>query len=835
MVLRATARATVPFSTCLQCQFLLRRPRATTFWTRSTYTTQTTAPSATYPKSDPSSSSTIMVSADAEIKTAPRKHNPTRPHGFRRKSLKQRQKINSQDPSIPSNIVTILHHVTDLHPGDYRRFLKGPIGERRLSNLTRLHTALQNTENPEAMWEAYQEICKVRKDMMQLSEEVFRLLIIHFKEAANLNSKTTIPLNRMPSYEMWCARIVTVLNDERSVKDYLSRWDVSDLMSVLNRLGRHEESLQEFERLINSGVRYDPILLNHAVRAWGGLGQLEKAVNTIRDAKLKDGVKASDYTLGYLVQQYLLAGEKEKAVHFWQELTEDDSLESIDIVNGILRACVRVQESNFAQNIYDALPGLRIESNLESLNLMLSLAVADIQYSEERSEFLLAIQHKIAASDKQVFDKSMLSSILINFSKKGDAEGAILVHRLMIKHGFQPGIEEHNDILHCYARLQQSDKAIDWFQFMRRSGIQPNLSTYMLLMHSFTRQRMPRETEALFRQLLIDGISPNLVICNHLLLAYEQAKMNRRCLQLYKTMFHDRSIGLDQFSFSSMFNAVFHNDRALLEGGEGLGGQGSSVYDPEFLRKIGEPVHHSSSSNSVGQKSLSIGNEERQNISSHAPPTPPALQQYQYEYATSSTESLSARTLFRDMIIVGIRPSRSLYSNILRAFLAQDDFAGATVALRALVDHFVLRPTPKMNAIVVTWVCQELEKRGIDNNNPLSKSELSRLVNMMERTRGLIEMLERVVDGELDGTKTIAGKTNSKEPSISGQRLREDIIAKAKMEMGGDLVDLYSKSVLAGSSWSTKEDNQAMIDLKDFERWYRAYSSRITSAQNANA
>ncbi|KAF9348843.1 hypothetical protein BGX26_012789 [Mortierella sp. AD094] len=824
LIVKFTAKSAPPLPSYCRCQPQPRRSHAVTYWTQSLHTV---APSVPRPKSDPSSSSTRAASAATVEKTKSKGHPPVRPDGkFRRKPLLASRLRLSQDRSIPSNITTMLNHLSDIHPGDYNRLLKGTIGERRLNNLTRLHDTLQDTNNLDAIWEIYQEIRKISRDLELLSEEVFRLLVVHFKEAAKLTSKNG---GVLPD-EVWYARIVTVLDDKRSAKDGFTRWDYSDLMSALNQLGRYEESLQEFERAVESWVKVDPILLNHAVRAWGGLGQLDKAVETIRDIKSRFGAKASEYTLGYLIQQYLFAGEKAKAVALWQELIGDGSLESIEVVNGILKACVKLQESKFAQNIYDALPGLRIESNLESLNLMLSLAVAEIQYSGERSQFLQTIHDKVTTSDRQVFDRNVLSSILTNFSKKGDAEGAILVHQLMVRCGFQPGIGEHNNILHCYARLQQSDKAVEWLQLMRRLGIQPNRSTYVLLMHSFTRQRMPRETEALFRQLISDGIEPDLAICNHLLLAYEQARMNRRCLQLYKNMFNERSIGLDQLSFSCMFNAVFHSEKAHLEGGEGLCGNGAIMLDPAFQRKIGEPIRPIFPSEEGQIMPLNTQPQSQYNTQ----------QQYQFGNVASTTEFLNPRTIFRDMIIVGIRPSRSLYSNILRAFLAQNDFAGATVALRALVDYFVLRPTPKMKAIVVSWVCQELERRGIENNSPLSKGELSKVISMMERTRGLMEMLERLVNGEL----RVKSEDMAWTPSLTEPRSRmkgfpedqgSDIITQVKMEMGGDLADLYSRSVLAGSSWSTTEDNPSLTDLKDFERWYRAYSNRVTLAQAIKA
>ncbi|KAF8931403.1 hypothetical protein BGZ58_007653 [Dissophora ornata] len=729
---------------------------------------------------------------------------------------------------------------------------------RRLARFKKLHAALHDAKNTDAMWEAYQEIRKVPQDFELLKQDILRLLVIYFKDsvAPSLN-EIGVHWKRQTSGQTCFARIVAVLDDKRIMTGEFTRWDYSDIMWALNGLERYEESLQEFERVRSGKLKVDPILLNHAVRAWGGLGQLDKAVEAIRLARINDDAKASEYTLGYLIQQYLLTGRRSKAVDFWHELTVDNTPESIETMNGILRACVSVQDNAFAQMVYDSLPRLKIESDLKSLNLMLSLAVAEIRHPEERSQFLWTIQDKIAASDKPLFDKSILDSIKVSFSKKGDADGAIMVHQLMTNYGFRPGVAEHNEILHCYARLEQMDKAIDWLQEMRRSGIRPDRCSYVLLLQSYSRQRKPRETEALFRQMVSDGIEPDLAACNFLLLAYEQAKMNRRCLQLYKTMFRDHSIGVDLFTFSCMFNAVFHNDKALLEGSEGLGSQGPMKNDIEFLGKISEPI--GPIANAPDQAQITLENEGSQVV---GPPegTPVRLQtpnyvRYQFEGATSTTEYLDPRTLFRDMLIVGIRPSRSLYSNILRAFLEQNDYAGAAVATRALVDYHVLKPTPKMNAIIVTWVYQKLHRRGSSNKeDAVTKIELSKLISMMRRTRGLIDMLEKIVTVERwwgedisdetyststlappAGSATKAGNhksVNRKNFPVEGQ---EDLIAKATMEMGGDVVDLTSKSVLAGSSWSTSEDNLVNIDLKDFERWYRSYADRTTQAQAIKA
>ncbi|KAG0366679.1 hypothetical protein BGZ54_005027 [Gamsiella multidivaricata] len=775
-----------------------------------------------------------------------------------RKYAKQRSESIS---STTSTINCLLDRLTDIRVTDYDRLAKVRSNQTLLNNFSRLHVALHDLKNPEVMWEAYQDLRKVPEDVSMLSQDVLRLLIIRFKEASNSYSpRENNDRSKLAWNQTWNARIVTVLNDKRVLLPRFSRWDYSDMMSALNRLGRYDESLEEFERVVDSKYKVDPILLNHAVRAWGGLGRLDKAIQVIQDVRAEDGAKPSEYTLGYLIQQYLSTGQKSEAIRFWRDLTEDSTLESIETVNGILRACVKVQDSKFAQTVYDSLSKLGVESNLESLSLMLSLAVSEIQYPDERIEFLSVIQTKIATSNKPVFGKGMLDSLLSNFSKKGDAEGAILVCQLMANYGYPPDIEKHNEILHCYARLGQMDNAVEWFQQMRREGIRPNRASYVLLMQSYSRQRMPRETEALFRQLITDGIEPDLATCNYMLLAYEQARMNRRCLQLYRGMLQDRSIGVDQFTLSCMFNAVFHSDKAFLEGGEGLKGRGSALNNALFLDRIGQPIAPSTNNSEQNHTPLQTkdsrvrkfyhGMGELQPLSHPLP----SRQQYQFDNAISTTTSLNPRTLFRDMIMVGIRPSRSLYSNILRAFLVQNDYAGAAVALRTLVDYYVLKPTPKMNAVVVTWVCQELERRGISGkDNALTKGELSKLINMMGRARGLIDMVEKVVNierwGQEDTTDDDVETPAPSQPDVAAAKSEHRSIihkgfpanhelgalARAKLEMGGDLVDLDSRSVVAGSSWNTTEDDTVQVDLKDFERWYRAYSNRTTYAQAIKA
>ncbi|KAG0064145.1 hypothetical protein BGZ90_002331 [Linnemannia elongata] len=795
-------------------------------------------------------------------------------------SNRRRELFKTKRPLAPQELATsnirkirlVIRHLTPFNTRDNPIDFTSASGQQRLDRFTKLYLALHE-ENQEAIWSAYEAIREVRQDLGYLSPEVWRLLVVYFKDFATPSSSaratttsTTTAVSRRTDAistrrmveERWAARIVTVLDDKRSIAHHLTRWDSSDLMSALNQLQRYDESLQELDRVLASKNKIDPILLNHAVRAWGGLGQLDRAVDTIRDSMSRLQVKPSEYTLGYLIQQYLLERQTTEARSFWKALTKDGTLEEIGTVNGILRACVAVRESQFAQEVYDSMPGLGIETNIESLNLMLSLAVAEIAYPEERSQFLEAINDKISRSDRAIYNKSMLDSILFDFSKKGDADGAILVHRLMRKHGFQPSTLEYNEILHCYTRQQNMDKAVEWFYRMRILGVRPDRLSYLLLMRSYTRQRMPRETEALFRQLIQDGIGPDLAICNILLLSYEQARMNRRALQLYKTMFQDPTIGLDHFSFSCMFNAVFHNDKAVLEGAEGREGGGStldSYNDMGFLRKISEPIGRASSDYSE-QHSITLENESNQIIETRtaplAPPPPPQdslypprlPQPFQFKQAMSTTQTLDARSLFRDMIIVGIRPTSSLYSNILRALLSKEDDVGAMVALRALVDHYALKPTPKMTAIVVSWVVQELERRG-----PIPKDdriELSKLTIQMRRTRGLIDILEKLATTDLftgsdTSTKTTSADTTTTTTIQPTQRSTKDLSQRrdkfevAKLEMGGDLVDLYSKSSLAGSARSSSEDDAAYIDLQDFERWYRAYANRSTYAQMVKA
>ncbi|KAF9330074.1 hypothetical protein BG006_006941 [Podila minutissima] len=777
----------------------------------------------TLPSATPPSASTISTSKPKYL---------ARTH--KRQSIITTKAPNS---STSPSAGTLITHLTDLPGKQHKTIFQGADGEQRLARFIRLHAALQNPKDLEPLWDAYQEIRKYKQDMDLLSSEVFRLLIIHFKDSSS--AYKTFNWDKRAWEQKWASRIVTVLVDKRKCRPKPSRWDSSDLMSALNRLQRFEESLQEMSRLLSGSQGIDPILLSHAVRAWGGLGRLDKALESIEDAKARFNIKPSEFTLGYLIQQFLLVGNKPTALALWRELRESP-MEDIQTANGLLRACVKVRDSNFAQAVYDSLGQSGIEATVDTLNMMLQLAVAELQFTDDRVQFLETINNKIAKSDRPVFDKSMLDSILVGFSKKGDIEGAILVNQLMRKHGFLPNTQEHNVILHGYVRLDKMDKAIDWLQQMRREGISPDGTSYLLLIEAYTQKRMPREAEALFRQLILDGIEPDLAVCNSLLLAYEQGRMNRRCLQLYRNMFRDR-VGLDGFSFSCMFNAVFHSDKAIQEGGEGLHGQGSILDNPRFMSKIGEPIGIPTDYSE--QRFITLDNDSsniltktdtQQNLQLH-----PSVnrQKFQFDQVASRTVTLEPRTLFRDMVIVGIQPSRTLYGNILRAFLSQNDFAGAAVALRTLLDYYLLKPTPKMNAIVVNWVCQELERRDPGNRESAGTlAELSKLISGLGRTRGLVDILEKVPKNETvqdPATPDLHEEVDRKDKRRSRSRVgfpenNKDALQVAKMEMGGDIVDLFERGVPSGSSWSRTRNERVHLDLKDFEHWFKTYSNRRT-------
>ncbi|KAF9582788.1 hypothetical protein BGW38_010760 [Lunasporangiospora selenospora] len=735
---------------------------------------------------------------------------------------------------VAPRISTLLSRLTNLSPRKFDMVFRLPdSGPQKLQSFTRLHSALQKQDDPEEIWQAYQNIRITPADLQLLALDVLRLLVIYFKDA-------TSKYRKQKSVEkIWAARVISVLVDmrEHHWKNF-SKWDSSNLVSALNRLGRYEEAIQEIDRVIAEGSALDPILLNHLVRAWGGLEQLDKAITVIRTCKDSFGIKPSEYTLGYLLQQSVRHGHQFEIQSLWKELSEETVIEDIGTIDGVLRSCVKAGNSDFAQTVYDSIPGFKLEPSIESLNLMLALSVSEIQYPEERAQFLETINRKIQRNDRLVYNKPMLDSIMAGFSKKGDVEGAILVHQLKCSHGYNPTIEDHNIILRGFIALGQMDSATTWLQQMRRTGFRPDRWTFTLFVQHYSRQRMPRETEALFRQLIVDGVRPDLAICNHLLLAYEQAKMNRRCLQLYRSMFNDR-IGLDTFSFSCMFNAVFHNDKALLEGTEGLDGSGSVVFDLQFLQRISEPIGRSSHA-VVGMDSTQV------DVMSVA-------KTFQFDNIPSSTTTLDPRSLFRDMIIVGIRPSQTLFSNIFRAFYSQDDFAGAAVALRTLVDYYSLKVTPKMNAIIVSWVCQYIERQTPDiREKSLNQGELSKLVHLMGRTRGLIDVLERLARmndmsgttrGELldvstpektlpeDASPDSTDDTTMVKTRDSTEPILDEAIATAKQEMGGDIVDLGSRGLLSGSFWTTNEDVPAQLDLRDFERWYQAYYFRTTRAQ----
>ncbi|KAF9930504.1 hypothetical protein FBU30_000398 [Linnemannia zychae] len=758
-------------------------------------------------------------------------------------------------------------------------FTSIPAGRQRLDRFLKLYSALYQ-EDQEAMWSAYEAIRLVPDDLEYLSLEVWRMLVVYFKDVITpYHSRVTLaasPISRLEDAspnrykirQTWAARVVNVLNDKRTLAHHeLSAWEYGDLMSAMNQMQRYEETLQEMDRVIASGIQPDPILLYYTVHALGGLGQLDRAVATIRDFVKRFEMKPSEPTLGYMIQEHILKGRISEARSFWTELTQGGKIQNIDTINKILKACLTVQESQFAQEVYDLIPRLGVDTNTESLNLMLSIAVAEISYPKERDQFLETMDAKIRTSDHVILNKNMLHSILVNFAKKGDAEGATLVLQLMRKHGFRPDTTEYNEILHCFTQKQELERAINWFYQMRIVGVRPDRLSYILLMRAYSQQRRPRQTEALFRQLIRDGINPDLAICNILLLTYEHAKMNRRLFQLYKNMFQDRTIGVDGFTFSCMFNAVFHLEKSTLQGDSGGGGgSGSAVYkDMEFQRKISEPIGRSQHDYSE-QHSITLENESSQiidHVTSLTEPSQDSLDSsrahtlFQFEHAQSNTLSLDARSLFRDMVIVGIQPTLSLYANIIRAFLSQHDCIGTAVALRALVDHYALQQTPKITAIVVSWVVQEMERRGLSVKN--DKDVLMKLTTQMQRARGLVEILESIAaldhNMNAENSTTTTASTNVEDKDSTTTTSSSSSVTKtahkkndleldqnidpftaARIEMGGDLIDLSSRSPRAGSARAANSDNDDIhINLADFERWYRAYVNRTTYSQHVKS
>ncbi|KAF9426356.1 hypothetical protein BGZ94_006634 [Podila epigama] len=815
-------------------------------------------------------STTSTATATSSTSTASNTTISTSKSKYLTKATKRRARlathfISSKETtsSTPPSLNVVVTHLTGLSGKQSKAIFNGPEGEQRLARFKNLHAALQNPTDIEPMWDAYQEIRRYRQDLELLSAEVIRLLTIHFKDSTKA-AHPTFAMDKRALERKWASRIVTLFVDKREFHPSFSRWDSSDLMSALNRLERYEESLQEMDRLLSGDQGIDPILLNHAVRAWGGQGRLEKAMEVIEDARVRFRINPSEFTLGYLIQQLLLSHRRSDALSFWEEL-QAMPMESIQTANGLLRTCVKMQDSEFAQMVYDSLDKLHIDTSVETLDMMLRLAVADLQLTVDRTQFLAIVHDKITKSDRPVFDKRMLDSILLGFSKKGDMDGVLLVYKLMQRHGFPPNTRENNVILHGLARLGHMERAIDWFQQMRRDGIRPDRASYLILIQAYTLKRMPAEAEALFRQLIQDGIEPDLALCNSLLLVYEQGRLNRRCLHLYRNMFQDR-IGLDRFSFSCMFNAVFHIDKATREERQGIYGLGSLLNNPGFIRKIGEPIG-TSAQDYAEQRSITLENEVSDNAATAAvttattisPPcqigndSPSSLypshisvetqrQKFQFDHAISHTFNLEPRSLFRDMIIVGTAPSRTLFGNILRAFLSQNDFAGAAVALRTLLDYYILKPTPKMTAIVVSAVCQELERRNpAQRDSATTMGEMTKLVSGLGRTRGLIDILEKVatepsapdlvlsdlVEGENGAVIREAKAKNRRLRSRTGlQEENSDLIEVAKMQMGGDVVDLFSRGVPSGSSWTRTEDQPVQLDLKDFELWFKTYSSR---------
>ncbi|KAG0260158.1 hypothetical protein DFQ27_003680 [Actinomortierella ambigua] len=708
-----------------------------------------------------------------------------------------------------------------------------------------LQRLLQKSKDPEAIWQYYEKLRQSDEALSCMSPDLYRLIILHFKTVGNAAAKasrartlsSSVAQKTKVDQKTWAARITTVLVDKRehSQDREFTRWEISDMMSALNRGERYEETLQELSRCLASGVSMDPILLNHAVRAWGGLGRLDKALELIQDKKYQDVAKASEYTLGYLLQQFLLNGQREKALDLWVAI-RTLPMEDPKTAEGILRTCATTKEVDFAQMVYEELSKMGVETTVDALDIMAGMAISKASSGADRAQILQTIFSRMSGQDKQVFRSSTLESILVNFCKKGDMEGAMLVVHLMDHYGLPTtNLHYHNALLRGFSQAGDRDGAIQWLNYMRREGCAPDLTSYHILIMTFVRHRRPREAEALFRQMLMDRLQPDRVLCNQMLLAYEHAKMTKRCLHLYQAMFRDH-LGLDHESYSCLFNAMFHQHKSVQEGGEGFG---TSMDNRRFLALVTEPIAKPrrlslADSGAVAQD----GAKEAQAI------YPVKRQEYLYPNSKSHTTDLNPRSIFRDMIIVGVLPTLTLYGNILRTFLSQDDAAGAYVALRAMTDFHMLKPTPKISAIVLSWIYAELERRGPSGANAVTKGELTKLGLMMGRTRGLIDMLEKMVNTEkqqmpeeanrriqdsLSTTQTSFGREQGKGKNnqASPPAVDMDEVNRAVQEMGGDIVDLFQRGAHSGSAQQRIQDQEMPVDLIDFERWFESYLPRI--------
>ncbi|KAG0236115.1 hypothetical protein BGW42_003999 [Actinomortierella wolfii] len=695
-----------------------------------------------------------------------------------------------------------------------------------------LQRLLQKPKDPEAIWQCYDDIRKNKDALGLMSPDLYRLLVLHFKTAgttaataARSQSISASNARKLKiSQKTWAARVTTVLVDKREhCKDNeFTKWETSDMVAALNRGERYEEALQELGRCLAAGEAMDPILLNHAVRAWGGLKRLDKAIELIQDKKYEHVAKASEYTLGYMLQQFLLHDQRERALDMWTAIRMLP-MENPKTAEGILRVCATKKDVQFAQMVYEELPKMGIEATVDSLDIMAGMAVSKVNSNADRAQILQSIYSRMMDSDKPVFRPSILESILVNFCKKGDMEGAMLAVHLMDHYGIPTSLRYHNALLRGFGAAGDLSGATHWFNYMRREGCAPDLTSYRTLVTAFVKHRRPREAEALFRQMLVDRLQPDLMLCNQLLRAYEHAKMTRRCLQLYLTMFRDR-LGLNHETFSCLFNAVFHQEKAVMEGGEG---HGTSMGNRRFLDLISEPI-------AKNRNKRQVGDEEQQKKDEACTVHPPERQLYQYPNAISHTTDLTPRSLFRDMIIVGILPTTTLYGNILRAFLVKGDDAGAYVALRVMADYHLLKPTPKISAIVLSWVYAEIERRGPSEANTVTKGELAKLSHMMGRTRGLIDMLERMIRADKQQPHQLADASIRQDilptPTNQETHIQEgevDAVAKAFQEMGGDLVDLFQRGVYSGSSQKTFPDQAMQVDLNDFERWFESYLPRV--------
>lgn len=268
------------------------------------------------------------------------------------------------------------------------------------------------------------------------------------------------------------------------------------LVQCAGRGGRSDMVAKLLDDMEEAGIRRPLSLYESAMKLLAGKRCFAEAMDVYERVE-RDGMKASPVTLSCLVSFAAELGLKERAVYYFNKLS-DEEVPSVRACMNILRIYGKELDWAASVKLLDALWAENADTDALMLNIVLSTGVA-AGYVKEARELLRRPEAQ------RVADAVSHNIVLKGFAQKGDVDGTLGLVASMTERGLVANLITFNTAIDAAVRGRRPEDAWRLLGQIHQQGLKPDKCTCSTLAKSLQHQPTSERLRATLE--LLDAVA----------------------------------------------------------------------------------------------------------------------------------------------------------------------------------------------------------------------------------------------------------------------------------------------------------------------------------------